>query len=72
MLNELQNSGLNLLQKIKIENNASRKLFESAGYEPVYLIMKRKRNNSLQFYQTKYYIPNLQDSQKPIIVYYRI
>ena len=43
MLNELQKLWPESFAKIKIENNASRKLFESAGYEPVYLIMETKK-----------------------------
>ena len=43
MLNELQKLWPESFAKIKIENNASRKSFESAGYEPVYLIMETKK-----------------------------
>ena len=42
MLNELQKLWPESFAKIKIENNASINLFESAGYEPVFLIMKQK------------------------------
>ena len=43
MLDELQKIWPDSFAKIKIENNASIKLFESAGYEPVFLIMKQKK-----------------------------
>ena len=42
MLDELQKIWPDSIAKIKIENNASIKLFESAGYEPIFLIMKQK------------------------------
>ena len=43
MLDELQKIWPDSFAKIKIENNASIKLFESAGYEPVFLVMKQKK-----------------------------
>ena len=40
---ELQKIWPDSFAKIKIENNASIKLFESAGYETVFLVMKQKK-----------------------------